>query len=83
MFAAVTCFLTKEEELTLSRSVNEKYIKATFMFVFDNCDGKILASHTEGTFSKDQFEEAIHLCREETKNLFTFYSQALLTQKPR
>lgn len=81
MFAAVTCFLTAEEELTLIAPINEKDVKATFILVFDNCEEKIIASHTEGSFSKAQFEEAISLTKEETSNIFEFYSQALLTQK--
>lgn len=83
MFAAVTCFLTKEEELTLSTSLSEKDIKATFIFVFDNCNGNILASHTEGSFSKEQFEEAIDISKNQTTTIFKFYSQVLLTQKLR
>lgn len=81
MFAAVTCFLTDEEELTLVAPINEKLVKATFIFAFNNCEGKILASHTEGSFSKEQFEEAVNLSREETKNIFEFFRQPLLTQK--
>lgn len=81
MFAAATCFLTKEEELMLITTANEKDIKAMFIFVFENCEGKILASHSEGSFSMERFEEAVNLCREETTNIFNFFSQALLSQK--
>ncbi|CAG9813797.1 unnamed protein product [Phaedon cochleariae] len=81
MFAAVTCFLTKAEELTLTPPRNEKDIKALFVFVFDNNKGRIIASHTEGCFSQEQFEEAISLSKEESKNVFIFYKKTLLDEK--
>ncbi|KAG5899886.1 hypothetical protein JTB14_012349 [Gonioctena quinquepunctata] len=79
MFAAVTCFLKNEEELTLVAPLSEKEIKALFVFVFDNSKGSILAVHTEGCFSKQQFEEAVTLSREESKNIFMFYKKTLLS----
>lgn len=79
MFAAVTCFLTEEEELTLMAPTLG--IKATFIFVFNNSESKILASHTEGIFNKEQFEEAINLSKEETSNIFEFFSEPLLNHK--
>lgn len=81
MFAAVSCFLTDDEELTLVAPVNNKDIKATFIFVFDNCEGKIIASHTKGSFIMEHYIEALNLAREESTNIFEFFSQALLKQK--
>ncbi|KAJ8947297.1 hypothetical protein NQ318_014195 [Aromia moschata] len=80
MFGAVTCFLTKQEQLCLIRPFNENDVKASFVFVFDNSNGRILASHTEGCFSQEQYEEALHLCREESKNTFTFFKQTLTSR---
>ncbi|KAJ8936281.1 hypothetical protein NQ314_012429 [Rhamnusium bicolor] len=79
MFGSVTCFLTKQEELCLKPPINEKDIKAFFVFVFDNTKGRILASHTKGSFSKEQYEEALHLSREESKNVFIFFKKSMHT----
>lgn len=77
MFGAVTFFLIKEEGLSLVPPFHEKDVKALFVLVFDNSEGKVLASHTEGSFTTEQFEEAIRLGREESKNVFKFYTLSL------
>ncbi|XP_023030202.2 exosome complex component Rrp46 [Leptinotarsa decemlineata] len=78
MFAAVTCFLTNSEELTLVPPLNQKDLKASFVIVFDNTKGTILDSQIMGAFSEQQVEEAINLCREESKHIFEFYKRTLL-----
>ncbi|XP_057656939.1 exosome complex component RRP46 [Diorhabda carinulata] len=77
MFASVTCYLTVDEEITLTPPIMEKVNKATFVFVFDSSYGKIIASHTKGTFSEEQFNEAVKLSKEGTEDIFNFFKKAV------
>ncbi|KAJ8966443.1 hypothetical protein NQ317_012684 [Molorchus minor] len=78
MFGAVTCFLTKEEVISLMPPISKSDVKALFVFVFDNAAGRIIASHTEGSFSEEQYKEALNLGREESKNVFIFFKKTLV-----
>ncbi|XP_030760125.1 exosome complex component RRP46-like [Sitophilus oryzae] len=78
LFGAVSYFLTKEEELTLTPPINESSVKAMFVFVFNNTKGDVIASHTEGRFSIDQYKTALDICRDEVKKVFIFFKETLL-----
>ncbi|CAG9762128.1 unnamed protein product [Ceutorhynchus assimilis] len=78
IFAAVSCFLTQTEEFSFIPPINENNSRGMFVFVFNNTSGSILASHTEGCFSVEQYRRALSLCREESKNIFGFIKTALL-----
>ncbi|XP_072389702.1 exosome complex component RRP46 [Diabrotica undecimpunctata] len=77
MFAAITCYLNANDELTLSPPISDKEIKSRFLFAFDSCEGRILASHTKGSFSEDQFDEALRLSKEGSENVFNFFKSAV------
>ncbi|KAJ3649240.1 hypothetical protein Zmor_020993 [Zophobas morio] len=77
MYAAVTCFLDRSDSIVLIPPADEREIKGSFMFVFDSVEKTILASHTEGSFSIDQYKDALSLCREESTNIFNFFKKAL------
>ncbi|CAH0551281.1 unnamed protein product [Brassicogethes aeneus] len=81
MFAAVSCFLGENNQLSLVPPVNRKEIKATFVFVFDNICGKIIASHTDGKFSESLYEEALYICMNESKNIFSFFKKSLFERE--
>lgn len=76
MFGAVTCFLTEDDELHLMPPINNA-VKASFVFVFENVKERILASHTKGQYSKEQYEEALNLSKEQSKNIFLFFKKTL------
>ncbi|XP_050295066.1 exosome complex component RRP46 [Anthonomus grandis grandis] len=78
IFAAVSCFLTKDEEFSFSPPMNESSLKGLFVFVFNNTSGKILATHTEGCFSVEQYQNALSLCRDESENVIRFFKTTLL-----
>ncbi|KAI4468319.1 exosome complex component [Holotrichia oblita] len=76
--AAVSCTLSQNEEMYLDPGLLElKNAKAVFVFVFDSNEGHIVASHTTGTFSVDQFKEALKLCKEGSAEIFNYYRSVL------
>lgn len=79
MFAAVTCILSIDNtSLHIVTESQEKDCKASFVFVFDSLKKQVIASHTEGSFSKEQYMEALELCRDESEYIFQFFKAALL-----
>lgn len=77
MFAAVTCFLDVNGTLLLRQS-NEKNIKASFMFVFDSVDRDVLSSHTEGSFTVEDYKNALTLCRKGSESVFYFFKDVII-----
>ncbi|KAK9759081.1 3prime exoribonuclease family, domain 1 [Popillia japonica] len=76
--AAVSCTLSKNEEMYLDPGLLElKDAKAVFVFVFDSNEGQIVASHTTGTFSVNQFKQALKLCKGASTEIFEYYRTAL------
>lgn len=81
IFVAVSCFLNKDEEFTLVPPLNEDDVKAMFVLVFNNTTGSIVASHTEGSFSTEQYMEALRLSKDESEKLFKFIKKSLQSSK--
>ncbi|XP_076258556.1 exosome complex component Rrp46 [Rhynchophorus ferrugineus] len=79
LFGSVSCFLMNDGELSLIPPVNESSIKGMFVFVFNNTKGEVIASHTEGLFTAEQYHDALVLCRNEVKDVFSFFKQKLLS----
>lgn len=77
VFAAVTCFLTVDEELALNVSVDKNSIKATAVFVFENIQKKVIASHTQGTFTIDQYKKGLELARLRSELIFDFFKSTI------
>ncbi|KAH1008044.1 hypothetical protein HUJ04_005195 [Dendroctonus ponderosae] len=78
VFGAVSCFLSNNGELSCIPSINEDTVKAMLVFVFNNTTGGIIASHTEGCFSIEQYKIALEMCRKESRNVFKFIKTSLL-----
>ncbi|XP_071453880.1 exosome complex component RRP46 [Hetaerina americana] len=76
LIAAVSCAITKSDEIILDPDhVNSKDIKSELMFAFDNIDFRVVAVHTTGLFSDDQYKQAMHFCAEASKKIFDFYRE--------
>ncbi|XP_046401463.1 dolichol kinase-like [Ischnura elegans] len=74
LIAAVSCAITKEDEILLDPDLkNCKDVKSELMFAFDNIDHRIVAVHSTGQFSDDQYKQALHLCAEASEKIFDFY----------
>lgn len=65
-----------EDDLYL-HCASGKETKAMFVFVFDSTEKRIIASHTKGSFTKEQFEEAVELSKEGCEDRFTYYKKVL------
>lgn len=79
MFAAATCFLIGET-LSFLPPDEKSSSQATFVFVFNNVDNKIIASHTEGQYSEEIYMQALNMCLIEAKNIFKFFKQIIIEE---
>ncbi|KAL1513873.1 hypothetical protein ABEB36_003214 [Hypothenemus hampei] len=77
-FAAVSCFLNKFEEFSFVPPINENEVKALFVLVFNSTTGSIIASHTEGSFTTEQFQHGLKLCREQSQFVFKFFKESVI-----
>lgn len=77
MFAAATSFLTTDGTLELVPPIVGSDIKASLTFVFNSVDKNLIACHTEGSFSDEQYSNALELCRDESLNIFEFIKSSL------
>lgn len=71
-------YSTEEDNLVFSRVQKPKRIskfKADFTFVFDSIKKSIIAIHTNGKYSLQQYREAEKLCRLASQNVFDFYCE--------
>lgn len=71
--AGVTCLLSTDGEFILDPSLEDKNTVATFTFVFENVNYNIVASHTTGAFSDEQYGEAVEKCKDGSVKIFEFY----------
>lgn len=89
LIAAVHCALDFDGILHLDPAISKQFIlnknyklrsnkfKATFTFVFDNVKQEVIGVHTDGKFSIQNYNEAVKICREASKNIFEFYKKMI------
>lgn len=80
VFGAVSVYLTNSKEFRFIPPISENELTAMFVFVFNNTTGSVIASHTEGSYSSEQYKTALNLCKEESKNVFSFIKKLLISQ---
>lgn len=51
--------------------------KATFDFVFENLEGRVVASHTTGSYTESQLQTAISSCRNGSIKIFDFFKEVI------
>ncbi|XP_018335046.1 exosome complex component RRP46, partial [Agrilus planipennis] len=74
LLAAVNCTVDKDNELHLDPDQIERdHAKAAFTFVFDSLDKKVVSSQTTGSFTLQQFQVALDLCKAACDCIFDFY----------
>lgn len=72
----------EDESLIFTRTQKPKRsskFKADFTFVFDSINKSMIAVHTNGKYSLQQYREAEKLCRQTSQNIFDFFCE--LTKK--
>lgn len=78
LVAAVCCAIDETGEFHLDPTqLQIKRSKATFELVFDNIEGRLIASHTTGSFTLDQYKQAVTTCRTASEKVFDFYREAI------
>lgn len=81
LVGAVTCLLDDKNHLILHPThLGLVKSQATFTFVFDSIKQCLVASRTTGTFTQEQYHEAIAKCRMASEPIFKYYRQ-LFAQK--
>ncbi|XP_017785230.1 PREDICTED: exosome complex component RRP46 [Nicrophorus vespilloides] len=78
LIAAATCCLDQEGYLIVDPTeLQQEKAKATFVFVFESSEGRIVASHTTGTFKLEQYEQALDLCKKGSAKIFEYYRKVI------
>ncbi|XP_022907286.2 exosome complex component RRP46 [Onthophagus taurus] len=74
LIGAVSCAINEDNIIKLEPPALEwENSKAGFLFVFDSFEGRIVASHTTGSFSVNQFKEALKTCRDASGAVFKYF----------
>lgn len=78
LVAAVHCAITEAGELVLDpeQDVCDRSV-ANFTFVFDNVDKNVVAVHTNGRFTIEQYQSALKQCKHASDVIFKFYRDAI------
>jgi len=78
LVASVSCALDQEGTLHLDpdKILFDK-AKASFVFVFDSVAKNVVASHTAGSFTSVQYQDALELCKSASEGVFSFYKSVI------
>ncbi|XP_026461612.1 exosome complex component RRP46 [Ctenocephalides felis] len=75
LIAAVHCIVNKNNEIVIDP--HDRLIvnncNASFVFVFDNIDRKLITSYTTGKYNEEQYMECLQQCKEASLEIFKFY----------
>lgn len=78
LVAGVGCVLGKDDSLcTHSGLLDYAHAKATFDFVFDSVEGRIVASQTTGSYTLETYEAALQKCKEESVHIFNYFRNVI------
>lgn len=76
--AGVGCIIDGDNQMRLDPSSSEEQkARATFLFVFDSVVRNIVISYTLGSFSSDEYQEALGLCKEASVDIFAYYKSVV------
>lgn len=88
--AAIYCSLDNDNNLLLDPHLNatsthnrnsnkskSSQFKASFTFVFDNCQKNVIGVITDGKFALQHYNSALALCREASDKVFDFYKEII------
>lgn len=74
MVAAVSCALNSDGITDLNNlPISTDEPGATFVFAFDSVNKQVLAAHTTGSFSLQEYQEALEFCRIQCEQIFEFF----------
>lgn len=78
LVAGVHCVLLSDDKLVLDpdQLVSEQSV-ASLTFVFESIHLNVVAAHTSGRFSIEQYHRAMIKCKHASKIIFDFYRAAM------
>lgn len=78
LVAAVHCVITVDQELILDpeQDICDGSV-ADFTFVFDNVDKNLVAVHSKGRFTIEQYQNALKQCKHTSDAIFKFYRDVI------
>lgn len=78
LVAAVHCAINESNELVLDpeQDVCDRSV-ANCTFVFDNVDKNVIAVHTNGRFTIEQYQNALQQCKQASDVIFQLYRDAI------
>ncbi|KAK7788565.1 hypothetical protein R5R35_000155 [Gryllus longicercus] len=73
LVAAVSCMISEDDIILDPSDKDLMGSKASLTFVFDSAKKNLVASHTSGVFSQEQYHESLLKCRQASCEIFEFY----------
>lgn len=78
LIASISCAMDDQGVLHLNPDkILWQNATATYVFVFDSTAQRIVASYTSGSFSSTQYQDALELCKNGSKEVFEFYKTVI------
>lgn len=78
LIASVTCAIDSDGGIILDpTSKQEKLATSTLTFVFDKKNYDVVSVTTKGSYTQEQFNKCLILCRQASKNVFQFYRDSM------
>lgn len=78
MIGAVSCIIDEKDTFIIEPNHLEiEKAKAIFHIAFNGANGNVSTSSTKGIFSKDQYMEAVKLCRKASSRIFAHYKEII------
>lgn len=78
LIAGVHCVLMADNKLILDpNQIDFEHAVASLTFVFESIHSNVVAVHTKGRFTIDQYQNAVTKCKQASRSIFNFYRDAL------
>lgn len=78
MIAAVSCVIDEHGQTFLDPTLQqEAEAIATFCFAFNSTDLNTVSLTTKGSYTNEQFQSCLLLCKEASKTIFQFYTESM------
>lgn len=83
LVAGVHCVLMDDNELILDPDqLDFEHAVASLTFVFESIHLNVVAAHTSGRFTIEQYHRAVIKCKHASKTIFNFYRAAIEKYAP-
>lgn len=84
LVAAVSCMIDEDGHIILDPDRKQLQDSCGILtFVFESSSSSVVASHTEGLFNEEQYEEALIKCRITAVHIFKYYREVVKKYAPK